>query len=66
MARGFEKFFMGGACSRCHSFTTKVYYFYTFSTNMNLSDEKFRKENQIIKVVWILPHFIIELELLLM
>ena len=38
--RGFEKFFMEGAYSRCQTFATKVNYFNIFDINFDSRDEK--------------------------
>ena len=64
--RGFEKFLMEGAYSRCQSFATEVYYFNIFEINFDSGNEKIAKENQVVREVWILPLFQIVLKLLTM
>ena len=49
--RGFEKFLMEGAYSRCQLFATEVHYFNIFEINFDSGNEKIAKENQVVREV---------------
>ena len=49
--RGFEKFLMEGAYSRCQLFATEVHYFNIFEIFFDSGNEKIAKENQVVREV---------------
>ena len=49
--RGFEKFLMEGAYSKCQLFATKVHYINILEIHFDSGNEKIAKENQVVREV---------------
>ena len=50
-SRGFEKFSMEGAYSKCQLFATKVHYINILEIHFDSGNEKIAKENQVVREV---------------